>query len=63
MSIFCLCCSSYTIKPLQLTDDRLLDTLVVECWQSVREVPSLGPLHTKNVIKMVPVVPLFSSQY
>ena len=41
--------------------DRLLDSLVVECWHRVREVPgsipSQGPRHTKDVIKMVPVVP------
>ena len=40
---------------------RLLDSLVVECWLRVREVPgsipSQGPRHTKDVIKMVPVVP------
>jgi len=34
--------------------------LVVECWLPVREVPgsipSQGPRHTKDVIKMVPVV-------
>ena len=45
---------------------RLLDSLVVECWLRVREVPgsipSQGPRHTKDVIKMVPVVPLFGSQ-
>ena len=44
---------------------RLLDSLVVECWHRVREVPgsipSQGPRHTKDVIKMVPVVPLFST--
>ena len=38
---------------------RLLDSLVVECWHRVREVPgsipSQGPRHTKDVIKMVPV--------
>ena len=49
------------------TDDRLLDSLVVECWHRVREVPvsipSQGPRHTKDVIKMVPVVPLFSTQH
>ena len=37
---------------------RLLDSLVVECWLQVREVPvsipSQGPRHTKDVIKMVP---------
>ena len=37
---------------------RLLDSLVVECWHRVREVPgsirSQGLRHTKDVIKMVP---------
>ena len=46
---------------------RLLDSLVVECWHRVREVPgsipSQGPRHTKDVIKMVSVVPLFSTQH
>ena len=46
---------------------RLLDILVVECWLRVLEVPgsipSQGRRHTKDVIKMVPVVPLFSTQY
>ena len=45
----------------------VLDSLVVECWFRVREVPgsipSQGPPHTKDVIKMVPVVPLFSTQH
>ena len=45
----------------------LLDTLVVECWLRVREVPgsipSQGPRHTKDVTKMVPVVPLFSTEH
>ena len=45
----------------------LLDSLVVECWLRVREVPgsipSQGPRHTKDVIKMVPVVSLFSTQH
>ena len=39
---------------------RLLDSLVVECWLRVWEVPgsipSQGPRHTKDVIKMGPVV-------
>ena len=34
---------------------RLLDSLVVDCWHRVREVPGLipsqGPRHTKDVIK------------
>ena len=38
--------------------NRLLDSLMVECWLRVREVPrsipSQGPRHTKYVIKMVP---------
>ena len=46
---------------------RLLDSLVVECWLRVREVPgsipSQGPRHTKDVIKMVPVVPLFGTEH
>ena len=41
------------------------DSLVVECWLRVREVPgsipSQGPRHTKDIIQMVPVVPLFST--
>mgnify|MGYP000264149849 CR=1 FL=1 len=36
-----------------------LDSLVVECWLRVREVlgsiPSQGPRHTKDVIKIVPL--------
>ena len=44
---------------------RLLDNLVVECWHRMREVPgsipSQGQRHDKDVIKMVPVVPLFST--
>ena len=39
---------------------------VVECWHQVREVPgsipSQGPRHTKDINKMVPVVPLFNTQ-
>ena len=38
---------------------RLLDNLVVECWLRVQEapgsIPSQGPRHMKDVIKMVPV--------
>ena len=36
-------------------NDRPLDSLVVECWHRVREVPgsipSQGPRHAKDVIK------------
>ena len=49
------------------TYDRLLDSLVVKCWPRVREgpgsMPRQGPRHTKDVIKMVPVVPLFGTQH
>ena len=48
------------------TENRLFDSLVVECWLRVREVPgsipSQGPCHTKDVIKMVPVVLLISTE-
>ena len=47
--------------------NRLPDSLVVECCLRVREVPgsipSQGPRHTKDIIKMVQVVPLFSTQH
>ena len=40
---------------------------MVESWHRVREVPGSipqqGPRHTKDVIKMVPVVPLFSTEH
>ena len=40
---------------------------VLECWVRVLEVPgsipSQGPRHTWNIIKIVPVVPLFSTQH
>mgnify|MGYP000491199248 CR=1 FL=1 len=46
---------------------HLLDSLVVGCWLRVREVPgsipSQGPRHTKDLIKMVPVVPLLSTEH
>jgi len=35
--------------------NRILDNVVVECSQ--------GPRHIKDVIKMVPVVPLFSTEH
>ena len=48
-------------------EDRLLDSLVLECWLRVQEVqgsiPSQGPRHTKDVIKMVPVVPVFGTRH
>ena len=37
-------------------NNRLFDSLVLECWLPVREIPasipSQGPRHTKDVIKM-----------
>ena len=52
---------------LLTSTNSLLDSLVVECWLRVREVlgsiPSQGPRHTKDVITMVPVAPLFSTQH
>ena len=58
---------SIIIRVFTITRYRLLDSLVVECWLRVREVPgsipSQGPSHTKDVIKMVPVVPLFSTEH
>ena len=45
---------------------RILDSLVVEYWLRVLEVPGSipiqGPRHTEDVIKMVPVVPMFGTQ-
>ena len=50
------------LRKYQQVNNRLLDSLVVECWHRVQEVldsiPSQGPRHTKDVIKMVPIVPL-----
>ena len=52
---------------LVISKHRLLYSLVVECWLQVREVlgsiPSQGPGHTKDVIKMVPAVPLFGTEH
>ena len=48
-------------------NDRLLDILVLECWLLVRvvpgSIPSQEPRHIKDVIIMVPIVPLFSTQH
>ena len=58
---------SYLRQAYNMAHYRLLDSLVVECWHQVREVPgsipSQGLRHTKDVIKMVPLVPLFSTQH
>ena len=46
---------------------RLLDSLMVECWLWVHDVPgsipSQGPRHTKDATKMVPVYPLLSTEH
>ena len=55
------------ITKINDTKKRLLDSPVVECWLWVREVPgsipSQGPRHTKDVLKMVPVALLFSTEH
>ena len=56
-----------TKKHLPLFPNRRLDSLAVKYWLRVREVqgsiPNQGPRHTKDVIKMVPVVPLFNTEH
>ena len=58
---------SQSLNSINVKVYHLLDSLVVESWLRVREVPgsipSQGPRHTKDVIKMVPVVPWFSTQH
>ena len=55
------------LKQLLLRKNRLLDYLEVKCLLRVREVqgsiPSQGPRHTKDIIKMIPGVPLLSTQH
>ena len=73
ISFCCCCCSSCWTCSLHCcyvcyrSIYRLLDSLVVECWLRMREVPgsipSQGPRHTKDAIEMVPVVPLFSTEH
>ena len=45
------------LRIMTRTSDRLLGSLVVECWLRVRKVPgsipSQGPRHTKDVIKIL----------
>ena len=64
----CVCFMLFTNVSYHLSNvHRFLDSLVVECWLRVREVPgsipSQGLCHTKDVIQMVPVVPLFSTEH
>ena len=54
----------YAVSVLKKHD--LLDSLVVECFLELEvpgSIPSQGPHHTKDVIKMVQVVPLISTQH
>ena len=55
------------LDPIHWIKSRLHDSLKEECWHKVQEVPgsipSQGPRHTKGVIKMVTVVPLFSTEH
>ena len=52
------------VTHIHLTVHRLLDSLVVEYWLQVREVPGSiriqGPRHTKDVIKCVSKYECFS---
>ena len=52
---------------IQVSIISLPDSLVVLYWLRVRDVPgsipSQGSRHTKYVIKMVPVVPLFNTEH
>ena len=42
----------------------MYELIVVEQMREVSgSIPSQGPRHTKDVLKMVPVVPLFSTQH
>ena len=41
----------------------LLDTFIMPLPEVPGSIPSQGPRNTKDVIKMVPVVPLFSTQH
>ena len=51
----CIMFRATNLVHINYWDNRLLDSLVVECWHRVREVPgsipSQGLRHTKHVIK------------
>ena len=65
--LICIYSNMICMQLFYFLSNRLLDSLVVQYWLRVREVsgsiPSQGPRHTKDVIKMVPVVSLFSTEY
>ena len=50
-----------------LKHDTTTTSIAEWCWHPVQEIqgsiPSQGPRHTKDFIKMVPVVPLFGTQH
>ena len=62
--VFSMFLTSYTCTLRTALQNELRFTVSI---QSMREVPgsipSQGPHHTKDVITMVPVVPLFSTQH
>jgi len=62
--VFCFTYSFYVSLTINLL---CLDSVVVECWLRVQEVLGLIPIqglrHTIDVSKMLPVVPLFSTQH
>ena len=45
------------------TGDESTDAGIFISRVSYRPIPSQGPRHTKDLINMVPVVPLFSTQH
>ena len=51
----------------KITTTTTAYSIVVECWLRVwevpRSIPSQAPRQTKGVLKMVPVVSLFSTQH
>ena len=55
------------ILNFNLTNTAFIDSLVVGCWLWVLgvpgSIPSQGPCHTKDIIKMVPVSPLLNTQH
>ena len=55
---------SLSVEQIILLLNRLLDGRVLALIASVPgSIPSQGTHHTKDVIKMVPVVPLFSTEH
>ena len=67
ISMFILSFRNINAFDFNTAHNRHFESLVVECWFRVREfpgsIPRQGSRHTKDVIKMVTVVPLFSTQH